>query len=237
MKLKFLKYWQNIPLLYSFAFVLDPRAKMRGFHNVLQILSQTIGFDYSNYYNEVRNELYKLYNKYETKFGAVRGQRNQTATSTGKKFAAWGKIYGAPAAPPSSSTLSSTPSSAPAIAVVSELASYLDSDTVTCFDDEFNLMNWWHEHKLTFPILSIMARDIMAVPVSTVSSESCFSLTGRVIEERRRRLQPLTVEMLTCVKDWELGDARAQHEVEKGMMELKGDGLVEAEGEGPPENE
>jgi hypothetical protein len=77
----------------------------------------------------------------------------------------------------------------------------------------------------------------MVVPVSTVSSESCFSLTGRVIEERRRRLQPLTVEMQTCVKDWELGDASAQHEVEKGMMELKGDGLVEAEGEGPPENE
>jgi hypothetical protein len=202
MKLKFLKYWQNIPLLYSFAFVLDPRAKMRGFHNVLQILSQTISFDYSNYYNEVRTELYKLYNKYETKFGSVRGQRNQAAASTGKKFAAWGKIYGAPTAPPSSSTpLSSTPSSAPAIAVVSELASYLYSDTVTCFDDEFNLMNWWHEHKLTFPILSIMARDIMVVPVSTVSSESCFSLTGRVIEERRRWLQPLTVEMLTCVKD------------------------------------
>ena len=35
MKLKFLKYWHNIPLLYSFAFILDPRAKMRVFHNVL----------------------------------------------------------------------------------------------------------------------------------------------------------------------------------------------------------
>jgi hypothetical protein len=74
--------------LYSFAFILDPRAKMRGFHNVLQILSQTIGFDYSKCYNEVRTELYKLYNKYETKFGSVRGQRNQAATSTGKKFPA-----------------------------------------------------------------------------------------------------------------------------------------------------
>ena len=60
----------------------------------------------------------------------------------------------------------------------------------------------------------------MSVPVSAVSSESCFSLTGRVIEERRRCLLPHTVEMLTCVKDWELGDARAQHEVEKGLQEL-----------------
>jgi hypothetical protein len=244
MKLKFLKYWQNIPLLYSFAFVLDPRAKMRGFHNVLTILSQLLGFDYSNYYSEVRTELYKLYNKYETelyklynkyetKFGAVRGQRNTQATgSTGKTKTAWGKIYGSPATPPGSSTHSST--CVTPIAANSELASYLDSDTVTCFD-EFNLMNWWHEHKLTYPILSIMARDIMVVPVSTVSSESFFSLTGRVIEEWRRWLLPHTVEMLTCVKDWELGDARAQHEVEKGMMELKGEGLVEVEAdEGPP---
>ena len=72
MKLMFLKYWQNIPLLYSFAFILDPRAKIRGFHNVLQLLAHTICTDYSTYFSEVRTELYKLFNKYETKFGAVR---------------------------------------------------------------------------------------------------------------------------------------------------------------------
>jgi hypothetical protein len=97
----------------------------------------------------------------------------------------------------------------------------LDSDTVTYFDDDFSILNWWHEHKLTYPILLILARDIMSAPFLTVSSESCFSLTSRVIEERRRRLLPHSVEMLTCIKDWELEDARAQHEVEKGMQELE----------------
>jgi hypothetical protein len=29
------------------------------------------------------------------------------------------------------------------------------------------------------------------------------------------------VETLTCIKDWELGDARTRHEVEKGMQELE----------------
>jgi hypothetical protein len=76
-----------------------------------------------------------------------------------------------------------------------------------------------------------MARDIMVVPVSTVSSESCFNLTGKVIEEWCQRLLPHTVEMLTCIKDWELGYARAQHEVEKGMVELEGEGLVEEKGQ------
>jgi hypothetical protein len=52
------------------------------------------------------------------------------------------------------------------------------------YDDEFDDLNWWHEHKLTYPVLSILAKDIMTVPVSTVSSESTFSLTGRIIEER-----------------------------------------------------
>jgi len=31
MKHKFLKYWEKIPLIYSYAFILDPRAKMKGF--------------------------------------------------------------------------------------------------------------------------------------------------------------------------------------------------------------
>jgi hypothetical protein len=57
-----------------------------------------------------------------------------------------------------------------------------------------------------------MVRDIMSVPVSTVSSESCFSLSGRILEERRRRLLPENVEMLTCIKDWKLG-ARWEHHV------------------------
>jgi hypothetical protein len=36
MKSKFLKYWRDIPMLYAFAFILDPRAKLRGFSNILR---------------------------------------------------------------------------------------------------------------------------------------------------------------------------------------------------------
>jgi hypothetical protein len=36
-------------------------------------------------------------------------------------------------------------------------------------------------------------------------------LSGRIIEERRRRLLPETVEMPTCLKNWELGEKREQH--------------------------
>ena len=64
-----------------------------------------------------------------------------------------------------------------------------------------------------------MARDIMAVPVSTVFSESCFSFTGMIIEERRHRQLLETMEMLACIKDWELGESRLQHTVDNQELE------------------
>jgi len=64
-----------------------------------------------------------------------------------------------------------------------------------------------------------MAKDIMSVPVSTISLESCFSLSGRIIEERRQLLLPKTIEMLTYLKDWELGEKREQHAVDNKEME------------------
>jgi hypothetical protein len=54
----------------------------------------------------------------------------------------------------------------------------------------------------------------MSVHVSTISSESTCSLVGRDIEERRRSLRSDLVEMISCLKDWELAAARQQHELE-----------------------
>ena len=59
----------------------------------------------------------------------------------------------------------------------------------------------------------------MSVHVSNISSESYFSLTGRIIEERRRRLLSETVEMLVCIKNWELGEKRLQHVVDNQELE------------------
>ncbi|XP_066392152.1 zinc finger BED domain-containing protein RICESLEEPER 2-like [Miscanthus floridulus] len=213
MKLKFRKYWQDIPLLYSYAFILDPRAKMRGFFNVLQLLDEYTGSEYSTYYANVKTELYKLFNKYESKLGAARSQRiAQPSHHTGKKKQAWKRIIGRGSGVVGPSPLPATSSSS--TSTICELSAYLDSDNVTSYEDDFDLLLWWCDHKLTFPILSIMARDIISVPVSTVSSKSCFSLTGRIIEERQRRLSPEIVEMLTCIKDWELGEKRKQHVVD-----------------------
>jgi hypothetical protein len=84
MKLKFLKY--------SFTFILDPRAKLRGLFNVLQILKENTGCDYNSYYADEKTEIYNLFNKYKRKFGATRSQRAaQPVSHIGKKKTNMGK--------------------------------------------------------------------------------------------------------------------------------------------------
>jgi hypothetical protein len=158
-----------------------------------------MGIEYSAYYADVKVQLYKLFDKYVQKFGVARSQRvAQPSGHTGKSKQAWGRIFGGAGSDvvgppgPDTSSLSSTG--------VSELSAYLDSDCVTSYGNYFDLLLWWKDHKLTYPALCIMARDIMSILVSTVSSEFCFSLSGRILEDRRRCLLPENVEMLTCIK-------------------------------------
>jgi hypothetical protein len=184
MKTKFLKYWSTIPLLYSYAFILDPRAKLNGFTKAIQCMSSIMNRDYSAYYQHVKNELGNLFSKYDLKFGGVRLQRpQQPQLGGGKKVCSWNRLFGSASA--STTTSASASPTHSALPVGSELASYLDSDHVTQFDDTFNILSRWHDHKRTYLVLSILAKDILIVPISTISSESAFSLASRVIEEWR----------------------------------------------------
>jgi hypothetical protein len=133
---------------------------------VLHLLHESTGADYGPYYADVKTELNNLFEKYKRKFGAARSQRvTQLVNHTGKRKQACGRIFGG------SGVVGSTPATASTSShfTVSELACYLDSDCITSYEDDFNILLWWRDHKLTYPILTIMARDIMSVPVSTCS--------------------------------------------------------------------
>ncbi|XP_040385322.1 zinc finger BED domain-containing protein RICESLEEPER 1-like [Oryza brachyantha] len=162
MKTKFLKYWRNIPALYAFAFILDPRGKMKGFYNVLRVLSSLTGTDYSAYSTQIRAELNTMFEKYNDKFGSVRLQRPPVAPSgPGKRRTNWGMVFGENSSGVGSATLGvglvspspsvSTRGSATALLQAAsagshigatELSSYLDSDTVNQYnDDDFDILN------------------------------------------------------------------------------------------------
>ncbi|MCI26300.1 zinc finger BED domain-containing protein ricesleeper 1-like, partial [Trifolium medium] len=82
-----------------------------------------------------------------------------------------------------------------------ELEKYLDEPN---FDDDgnFDLLLWWKENSLKYPVLSKMARDVFATPVLTVASESAFSTGGRIFDSFRSCLNPKMAEALFCAQDW-----------------------------------
>ncbi|KAL5723729.1 hypothetical protein ACHQM5_007093 [Ranunculus cassubicifolius] len=47
-----------------------------------------------------------------------------------------------------------------------------------------------------------MARDILAIPISTVASESVFSTGGRVVDKYRSSMGTATAQALICGQDW-----------------------------------
>ncbi|XP_070044851.1 zinc finger BED domain-containing protein RICESLEEPER 2-like [Nicotiana tomentosiformis] len=53
-----------------------------------------------------------------------------------------------------------------------------------------------------FPVLAEMARDVLAVPISSVASECAFSTGGRLLDLFRSSLTPKLVQALVCLQDW-----------------------------------
>lgn len=71
-----------------------------------------------------------------------------------------------------------------------EVDNYLESVTMP-EDKDFNVLNWW-KNDTNYPTLRKIAKDILAIPVSSVASESAFSMGGRVISAHRSRLHSQT---------------------------------------------
>ncbi|KAK4384437.1 Zinc finger BED domain-containing protein RICESLEEPER 3 [Sesamum angolense] len=69
-------------------------------------------------------------------------------------------------------------------------------------EKEFDVLEWWRVNSVKYKILSFMARDILAIPITTVASEATFSAGSRVIDKYRASLTSETVQVLMCGGDW-----------------------------------
>ena len=63
----------------------------------------------------------------------------------------------------------------------SEVERYL-ADCVEEDFPNFCILNWWKVNSSKYRILSKVAHDVFAIPLSTVASESAFSTGGRVLD-------------------------------------------------------
>ena len=66
----------------------------------------------------------------------------------------------------------------------------------------FDIFDWWRVNSSRYRILSQVACDVLAIPVSTIASEFAFSTWGRVLDPFCSSLSPNTVEALICTQNW-----------------------------------
>ena len=67
---------------------------------------------------------------------------------------------------------------------------------------DFDILPWWKENQRKYRVLSQIARDVLAIQVSTVASESAFSTGGQILDPFRSSLSPKMVEALICTQNW-----------------------------------
>ncbi|KAG7552336.1 Ribonuclease H-like superfamily [Arabidopsis thaliana x Arabidopsis arenosa] len=83
------------------------------------------------------------------------------------------------------------------------------ADIENLFDDivketgiEYDVLSWWKLNSGKFPVLSLIAKDIFAMQVTSVASESAFSTSGRVLDPFRSCLTHYMIEVLICTEQW-----------------------------------
>ncbi|XP_074328183.1 zinc finger BED domain-containing protein RICESLEEPER 2-like [Apium graveolens] len=149
------------------------------------------------YIDEIRESLAQVFNEYYEKYGADLGPVQKSGhESFGNTIEVCRKWLGGFQDFITSSNLRENSKR-------SELEEYLKEGLFPMKKEvEFDILQWWKLSGPKFPILAWMARDILAIPTSSVASESSFSKCRRIITHTRSSLNDDSVETLMCVKDW-----------------------------------
>ncbi|KAC9702932.1 hypothetical protein E3N88_45363 [Mikania micrantha] len=218
MTLKFNKYWGDLNkfnLLVFIASLFDPRTK-------LAYLKVNLRGMYGNETGDkvvqlCENALLEIFNDYKRIHSDVHSNKASSSsskivneeTSSTKGFSLFGNV---------DDTFKSLRERKMAevkrqkaeLGVTEDLKTELDrylkeeieGDDVWFESQDFIVLGWWRKKSPAFPILSLVARDILAIPISTVASESTSSTGGRVLDSFRSSLTPQAVEALICCQDW-----------------------------------
>ena len=208
MKIKYEKHWGNIErmnLLLFVAVVLDPRYKIK-----------YIVYWFNKWYakpkaesmvEKVRGAIDRLYAHYAIEFETASASASVSASDSGSCVTS---------DVASSSMSSASDTHDPWKSIVEEFQHHLaQEDNGECKIEldqylleaseppcalGFDILGWWRVNSSKYKILSHVARDVMAVPVSTVASDSAFSIGGCVLDSFRSSLSPLTI--LICCQNW-----------------------------------
>ncbi|KAM6571670.1 hypothetical protein CsatA_015750 [Cannabis sativa] len=203
MKRKYDKYWGRIEKLNMLTFIvniLDPRYK-------LEVVNRGFRFVYNRseaekmikLVTDTLTQLYVFYKQQQTTQPSE-AQQSQAQPSQSQSQVSQSQ--------PSESVISATTESF--LLGQLQLSDDIEEDDLEYYlndrreklDPTFDILQWWKQNGFKYPVVARMAKEVLAVQMSTVASESAFSTGGRILDAFRSSLSPRMVEALICSKNW-----------------------------------
>ncbi|GFP87890.1 zinc finger bed domain-containing protein ricesleeper 1 [Phtheirospermum japonicum] len=185
LKSRFDEYWKKCSLIMAIAAILDPRFKMK---LVEYYYPQIYGDSASDCIDIVSNCIKALYGGHAIYSPlAAHGQGLVSESGVVKdRLTGFDKFL-------NETSLSQH--------VKSDLDKYLE-EPLFPRSVEFNILNWWKVHEPRYPVLSMMARNILGIPISKVAQETLFDTGDRAVDQCWSSMKADTLQALMCSQDW-----------------------------------
>ncbi|RHN42997.1 putative HAT dimerization domain, ribonuclease H-like domain, hAT-like transposase, RNase-H [Medicago truncatula] len=189
---KFKKYWDE----HSVVLAMDPRMK---FSRLADCYSKLDPSTCERKLQKVKTKLYMLFDKYSSK-----------STSSGMQTTVQGQSSTMPLQKNSESLshglfdeLKMKHQQLVTETEKSQLDVYLDeSDLGFLCNEDMDVLQWWKSNNDRYPDLSILACDLLSVPITTVASDFEFCMGSRVFNKYKDRMLPMDVETRICARSW-----------------------------------
>jgi hypothetical protein len=216
MQEKYDKYWNKMEDFAAMNVVFDPRCKLAIIEFML--LKEIGTKEVATSLARIKDNIYTLFSEFS--------QTITPATEPNKPSHGKGKAVGATDNDFNSFLASMNPNQN--LSTTGELDLYLQEPPAGITSGKFDILQWWKDHQLRFPTLSMLAKLILMTPATSIASESAFSTSGRVLGDYRSRMKPETLEALVLGQDWIKIEAGLNEKEEDEEDEFNDD-IVEVE--------
>ncbi|KAJ0603044.1 putative transcription factor C2H2 family [Helianthus annuus] len=207
MKKKFDKYWESYSMVLSFAVVLDPRYKFK----FVEFCFKKLNMREKERKAKIDIIFKGMHKLYDMEYGILSRKTSSTAGSSNICVDTSDDLEGFE---------SFTSEYRNVEKEKSQLEMYL-KEPLLDRKEELDILQYWKENQRRYPQLSLMACDILSIPITTLASESSFSIGGTVLSKYRSSLLSSNVEALLCTRDWlfDLKDDENENDIEEGLAE------------------
>lgn len=210
MMAKWLEYFHDIPIIFLVAKLLDPRVRIDGLEKLLGIYYDAL-FPVKDENAPVpsvvvakaKTFLYDLFDEYKIKCSDDLGVGSSTSGDGSIDHSLSHRLQNLFDEIKGKRPKRYGPSP------YQELETYFTADFEYA-DVEFDVLKWWSRRTMSFPTLSLIAKDILAVPASTVSVDQAFSTEGYALDERQSMLYTWNMENQRLLSDWTRAERRIQ---------------------------